>query len=41
MADGIAVQRPGDIPFGILAASLDRVVTVSEAALARGAAALP
>jgi threonine dehydratase len=35
MADGIAVQRPGDIPFGILATSLDRVVTVSEAALAR------
>ena len=25
MADGIAVQRPGDIPFGILAASGDRV----------------
>jgi threonine dehydratase len=35
MADGIAVQRPGDIPFSILAASLDRIVTVSEAALAR------
>jgi threonine dehydratase len=36
MADGIAVQRPGDIPFAILAASADRVVAVSEAALARG-----
>jgi threonine dehydratase len=35
IADGIAVQRPGDIPFGILAKSLDRIVTVSEAALAR------
>jgi len=35
IADGIAVQRPGDIPFSILAKSLDRVVTVSEAALAR------
>jgi threonine dehydratase len=36
MADGIAVQRPGDIPFGILAAAGGRVVAVSEAALARG-----
>ncbi len=36
MADGIAVQRPGDIPFAILSASADRVVAVSEAALARG-----
>jgi threonine dehydratase len=36
MADGIAVQRPGDIPFGIIAAAGDRVVAVSEAALARG-----
>ena len=36
MADGIAVQRPGDIPFSILAWAADRVVTVSEAALARG-----
>ncbi len=36
MADGIAVQRPGDIPFAHPgAASRDRVVTVSEAALAR------
>jgi threonine dehydratase len=40
MADGIAVQRPGEIPFTILAgadgAGLDRVVAVSEAELARG-----
>ena len=36
MADGIAVQRPGDIPFAIIAAAADRVVAVSEAALARG-----
>ncbi len=35
MADGIAVQRPGDIPFAILAAAGGRVVAVSEAALAR------
>jgi threonine dehydratase len=35
MADGIAVARPGAIPFAILAAAGVRVVTVSEAALAR------
>ena len=35
MADGIAVQRPGDIAFGILASRADRFVFVSEAALAR------
>ena len=35
MADGIAVQRPGDIPFAILTGAGDRLVTVSEAALAR------
>jgi len=35
MADGIAVQRPGDIPFAIMAGAGDRVVAVSEAALAR------
>jgi threonine dehydratase len=35
IADGIAVQRPGDIPFGILAASHVEMVAVSEAALAR------
>jgi threonine dehydratase len=35
MADGIAVQRPGDIPFEILSASGVELVAVSEAALAR------
>jgi threonine dehydratase len=35
MADGIAVQRPGDIPFGILSSSGVQLVAVSEAALAR------
>jgi threonine dehydratase len=35
MADGIAVQRPGDIPFAILAEAAVRVVAVSETALAR------
>jgi threonine dehydratase len=35
MADGIAVRRPGDIAFGILASRADRFVVVSEAALAR------
>jgi threonine dehydratase len=35
MADGIAVQRPGDIAFGILSASDVQFVAVSEAALAR------
>jgi threonine dehydratase len=35
MADGIAVQRPGDIPFAILTEAGGRVVAVSEAALAR------
>jgi threonine dehydratase len=35
IADGIAVQRPGDIPFTILASAAGRIVTVSEAALAR------
>jgi threonine dehydratase len=35
MADGIAVGRPGDIPFAVLSAQADRFVTVSEAALSR------
>ena len=35
IADGIAVQRPGDIPFGILSSSGTQLVGVSEAALAR------
>jgi threonine dehydratase len=36
MADGIAVGCPGEIPFVILAALADRVVTVSEESLSRG-----
>jgi threonine dehydratase len=36
MADGIAVGRPGDLAFGILAAFADQVVTVSEETLSRG-----
>jgi threonine dehydratase len=36
MADGIAVSRPGDIPFAILSELAERVVTVSEESLARG-----
>jgi len=35
IADGIAVHRPGDIPFGILSSSGAQLVGVSEAALAR------
>ena len=35
MADGIAVGKPGDIPFAILSAQADRIVTVSEGALSR------
>jgi threonine dehydratase len=36
MADGIAVSRPGDIPFGILSAHDARVMTVSEESLSQG-----
>jgi threonine dehydratase len=36
MADGIAVSRPGDIPFGILSGLRVRVVTVAEESLSRG-----
>jgi threonine dehydratase len=36
MADGIAVSRPGDVPFAIMSALAERVVTVSEESLARG-----
>lgn len=35
MADGIAVGRPGLIPFEIVQASVDAIVTVSEEALSR------
>jgi threonine dehydratase len=36
MADGIAVSRPGDIPFAILSGLAERIVTVSEESLSRG-----
>ena len=36
MADGIAVSRPGDIPFSIVSELVERVVTVSEESLSRG-----
>jgi threonine dehydratase len=35
MADGIAVARPGELAFGILAELADRIVTVSEETLSR------
>lgn len=35
MADGIAVGRPGDVPFGIVAKIVDGIETVSEQAIAR------
>jgi threonine dehydratase len=36
MADGIAVSRPGEVPFAIVSALADRVVTVTEESLSRG-----
>ena len=33
MADGIAVGRPGDVPFGIIKDQVDEVITVSEEAI--------
>jgi threonine dehydratase len=35
MADGIAVGRPGDVPFAAIQKYVDRVVTVSEESLSR------
>lgn len=35
MADGIAVGRPGDVPFGLIQEYVDTVETVSEDSLAR------
>jgi len=35
MADGIAVGRPGPVPFEVVSAIVDDMVTVSEAALSR------
>ena len=36
MADGIAVGRPGDLPFAVVRDLVDRVVTVDEDELSRG-----
>ena len=36
MADGIAVGRPGDVPFALIRDNVDRVVTVDEDELSRG-----
>jgi len=36
MADGIAVSRPGEVPFRAVQSLVDEVVTLSEASLARG-----
>jgi threonine dehydratase len=35
MADGIAVGRPGDVPFGVVRELVDDIATVSEDSLAR------
>ncbi len=35
MADGIAVGRPGDVPFSIIQEHVDRIVTVSEEEISR------
>ena len=35
MADGIAVGRPGDVPFAIVAALVGRVLTVDEELISR------
>lgn len=35
MADGIAVARPGEVPFGLLQEHLDEVVTVSEESMSQ------
>jgi threonine dehydratase len=35
MADGIAVGRPGDVPFGLVSRHVDDVVTVSEEMISR------
>jgi threonine dehydratase len=40
MADGIAVAHPGEIPFGILEALLDEVITVSEDSMSSALIAL-
>lgn len=40
MADGIAVARPGEVPFAAIAASVDRVLTVSEESISRAVVSL-
>jgi threonine dehydratase len=35
MADGIAVGRPGDVPFAVIESLVDEMVTVSEEAISR------
>jgi len=35
MADGIAVARPGEVPFGLVRDLVDEVVTVSEEAMSQ------
>lgn len=35
MADGIAVARPGDVPFGLISEHLDEVLTVSEESMSQ------
>jgi threonine dehydratase len=35
MADGIAVGRPGDLPFSLVSAYVDEIVTVTEDAISR------
>jgi threonine dehydratase len=41
MADGIAVARPGELAFVVLAEHADRMVTVSEESLSRAAWSVP
>jgi threonine dehydratase len=36
IADGIAVSRPGEVPFALVRALVEEIVTVDEEALARG-----
>jgi threonine dehydratase len=40
IADGIAVERPGDLPFAIIQRYVDDVVTVAEADIRGGIPAL-
>lgn len=35
MADGIAIARPGDLPFALISQHVDEIVTVSEEAISR------